>query len=1337
MSKVVKKVAKAVVGVVKAVVKAVVKLATSVVSFVTQPFMGSYGNQGSVPDAQQETARQQGVLVTIKGGGDIPVPVIYGFRQVGGIVFWAETGSDNNQYLWVGYALSEGPIEGIYQLSIEDEDITVPDMLTALNSGAQYTLNKPGSRYSGKCVFQFWPGIYKPNVRDLTTGDFPGNKQHLLANSPTWRRSENVMNGVAVLMARYEWRKQVTQDDVDNNPFGGGIPNIKVTIMGKRVQSLSPNSPARNLEYDQAEAYGSNVVRYSTNPAEILYDYLRNPRYGKGMKNRELDYDSFSIAAAKFNEGVGYAPGLAGPILTCNYVLDTNSSLMSNVKTLLQGMRGYMPYIQGKYKLRVEDAGNPTSMTNGSAVVVATFTKDDIIGDITFGGIDRSSQYTEVEVTWVSPQDKWANQTAYYPTTAEERLAAQADTGGRVNRGAFTFPTLTNYYMAEDMAELLYNKSRWQQSCSLRVSARAMEIEPGDNIYIRGVILDFFDSTLADGDNIPWRVIATKLNDDYSIDLDCVRNPDFIYPYTQKDVRDTIARPFIPTPGGPFKLPELEYPIDVFPPGSHPGAVPGEIPNNGLQPLTPTDPADAVNGGGVGGVDQPQGPNIAPIVPPPPPMNDVIDITEAIYTKTGFTVRADVKFKQPSHPQYKGVTIWYKRDSVAETVWEKIENIDAPGALQEITQVLEGLIASAVKYRLIVRVMYEGADNAIIYSERKTEVVLNVSGAVSNEAPDDAAAIVFDGWTAPNTTFIAAPQTDRLEFLSASPTYTSPGVLTTNRGLTFTMIQDIITQRFNLNVRGVNIYYRINGFKPGGSGEYFDYKLHTEYFDGSYYPGQPYTFTPALNLGLSGDDATDQFDFIFRLFYDDLKESSFQIRVSNSDIENTDDEPVMGYGPNSVQTNQVTAVLVNWKTFTDSIFDQVTLEDPSTVADLTLTRIGIDSVRIKKAPNILEFWIQPPSVENRLFWRGVKLRYRLLPKDGSRAGEFSVEDVLPVTPDSQGIYRVRTPALEFKNNYQFVLTPIMSIDGVRTESKISILVEGNVDSDIATKLALDPTDPDRNLGDSNGIASIGYSTVMTFDYNFSTSNVSSLIIIPINSAVPTVKSWRKSFINGTSANANNCYFELQYFAGHITNLTNIKIYRRSDSRRFYTNTSAFARYFGLGRWEEVTVNPAPLGTSAPYTGYNAITQADGSILINVRAPISHGEFDPNFGITATAPLLRNTGIWSAGLLALEDLGGGSSGTNTVGWDYVLVATTTAGVSINALRLPVITSSNTTANSFAITVPRDTYNNFDAGFKRNIDLGTDGSRTAVANSSLMISSSTAYTAPTPFRGAAIV
>lgn len=1318
MSKVVKSITRAVTNVVKSVVKAVAKVATSVVNFVTQPFMGSFGNQGNVPDAQAEQQRQQGVLVTIQGGGDVSIPVVYGLRQIGGIVFWAETGSDNNKYLWVGYALSEGPVEGIYQISIEDEDITMPAMLTALNSGGQYALSKPGSRYDGRCVFQFWPGIYKTNVYDLTTGDFPGNKQHLLANSPTWRDGENVMNGVAVLMARYEWKSQVNEQGVDNNPFNGGIPNIKVTLMGKRVQSLSLTSPARNLEYDQAEAYGNNVVRYSTNPAEILYDYLRNPRYGKGMKNSELDYESFSRAATKFNEGVGYAPGIAGPIVTCNYVLDTSQSLMSNVKTLLQGMRGYMPFIQGKYKLKVEDAGNQTSMTSGSATVVATFTKDDIIGDIVFGGIERSAQYTEVEVTFVSPQDKWANQTAYYPTTAAERLAAQTATGGRVNRGTFTFPTLTNYYMAEDMAELLYNKSRWQQTCSLKVSARAMELEPGDNIYIRGVILDFFDSSLAEGENVPWRIVSTRLNDDYTIDLDCVRNPDFIYPYTQKNVRDTIARPFIPTPGGPFKLPELEYPIDVLPPGNHPGTVPGTIPPDGLQPVEPTDPSDATNGGGVGGVDQPQGPPIAPIIPPPPPLNDVIDITEAIYTRTGQTVRADVKFTQPTHPQYRGVVMWYKRDSVAETVWNKIENISKPGGGQTITQTLEGLVVSAVKYRLIVRVMYEGSAGAVIYSERKTDVVLNVSGAVSTESPEDVGSFVFDGWTEPSTTVLPTPPFDRLEYLSAVPTYSSPGVLTTNRGLTFTIVQDIITQRFNQDVKGINIYYRPNGTTA--------YKQHTHYFTGAYYPGDPYNFTPSLDLGVSGNDSTDQFDFVFRLFYEGLKESDFQIRVSNSDIENTTNTPVMGYGPNSVQTQQVGSALVNWRIFTDSV-NQVTLEDPASVVDLTTTQIGIDQIRIEQSPNRLEFYIRPPAVGNRPNWRGVRLRYRLLPADGSRAGEFSVEDVFPVTEDIDGWWKVRTPELQFKNNYQFVLTPVMSISGVRTESKFSILAEGRVDPDLAANIAL-----------PNGtVVRTGYSTILTRNDLFDTANVSTLIIVPINNTVPTLKRLTKTFISGTTTSANNCYFELQYFTSHIAGLTNIKIYRRSDSRYLYTTPTAFAKYFGLGRWEEITVNPAPFGTSPPYTGYNAITQADGSILINLRAPISHGEFDPSFGISASAPLLRTTGIWSQGKFALEGLGGSTSGTNALGWDYVMVTTTGSGVSLNALRLPVIAGANTTTNNFAQTVPLATYNSFDSGFKRNLTLGTDGARTAIANASLMINSTTAYTAPTPIRGAAIV
>ena len=95
----IKKVVKGVVKAVKGVVKAVVKVVSSVVSFVTQPFLGLFGGYDA-PDAQAEADRQQGVQLT-RQGSETAIPVVYGYRKVGGAITFAETGSTNNQYLWV------------------------------------------------------------------------------------------------------------------------------------------------------------------------------------------------------------------------------------------------------------------------------------------------------------------------------------------------------------------------------------------------------------------------------------------------------------------------------------------------------------------------------------------------------------------------------------------------------------------------------------------------------------------------------------------------------------------------------------------------------------------------------------------------------------------------------------------------------------------------------------------------------------------------------------------------------------------------------------------------------------------------------------------------------------------------------------------------------------------------------------------------------------------------------------------------------------------------------------------------------------------------------------
>ena len=241
----VKSVVKGVVNAVKSVVKAVGKVVSAVVNFVVQPFMGLLGNMGGIPSASSEAQRQEGVLITNVGGGTNFIPVVYGIRQIGGSVVYVETGSDKNKYLWVAYALSEGPIEGIYDLSIDDENVTTPELISALNSGNQFNVNKQG-RYKDRARFQFFYGAYTndPYSNPMRTIN------HLLKEAPSWKES-SVMNGVAVLMARYEWKQATTQEEADNNPFGGNIPTIKATILGRKVASLLTGSGQENNNYQQ------------------------------------------------------------------------------------------------------------------------------------------------------------------------------------------------------------------------------------------------------------------------------------------------------------------------------------------------------------------------------------------------------------------------------------------------------------------------------------------------------------------------------------------------------------------------------------------------------------------------------------------------------------------------------------------------------------------------------------------------------------------------------------------------------------------------------------------------------------------------------------------------------------------------------------------------------------------------------------------------------------------------------------------------------------------------------------------------------------------------------
>lgn len=1003
-----KSVVKGVVNAVKSVIKAVGKVVSAVVNFVVQPFMGLLGAMGGIPSAASEAQRQEGVLITNVGGGTNFIPVVYGIRQVGGSVVYVETGADKNKYLWVAYALSEGPIEGIYDLAIDDENVTTTELISSLNSGNQFTINKAG-RYKDRVRLQFFYGSYNTDPFNSPMRTI----NHLMKEAPSWKES-SVMNGVAVLMARYEWKQATTQEEADNNPFSGNIPMIKATILGRKVASLLTDSGTENHNYQQ----GGYQERWSTNPAECLLDYLRNPRYGKGLRNSEIDWQSFRQSALKFNQSVTYVTGIEGPILTCSFVLDTSNTIMSNTKVLLQGMRSYMPYVQGKYKLKVEDAGNANDILSGVATVVADFTKDDIISDITYTTVDRSSKYTQVEVTYTSPADKWANQTVVYPINESDRLQYQVLDGGRENKGTFTFPTLINYAMAYDMARLLFEKSRYQQTCSFKTYLRGMELEPGDIIRIRGNILEF-------DEDIPWRIVSLQINTDFTVDISCVRNPDFIYPHVRANEKDIVLPPYVPRGAGIY-YPGVYYDVGLQPPRSgfwEEGQAPGDG-DTGIPTPPPTDPDDPRIGGGVGTPGGGGGSPPAPGEPPAPPatnIEDYITVDNIKYTVAGEFITAEITFNHPDNVMYDGVRYWWKRNITGDTAYESDVNNDKPGVGRPVTLTVRSLRKGPWSYVMYIRIKYSGN---LGDSTKVTKIYLNASGAISTENPVDYIEGVSAGWTPgivgtpPNT------RLSRIETISAIPTYASAGVPTPARGITITLKQDIIAE-LNTLVSGVNIYH-----KPKTSTYW--YKTQVSFVN--YLAGIDHTFTPTLDLGArtypSADDGSDQYDFIFRLAYNDGTESTKQRRYMDVDVENTTSANIF-YG--------VLARDENSDSYSFLTIDEAPAGAVVDQRNMKVT-VRFAAWTTKNSNPAIAFTIDPPVTADRVNWVGVRLYKKQVLVT---ATSTTTEDFTPVPQPVTGIFEFISN-ITYDDIYEYVIVPLVIWQGSTVESNYGIYVTGAI-----------------------------------------------------------------------------------------------------------------------------------------------------------------------------------------------------------------------------------------------------------------------------------------------------
>jgi hypothetical protein len=445
---------------------------------------------------------EKGILLN-KQSNDASIPVVYGERLVGGTRVFVETSGSDNTYLYVCLILSEGEISDITEILIDDKPVT---WSADLADNTQVTVNSSDTNF------------YKNSESLITVEPHFGtdgqSASSLLSTLSNWG-SNHKLSGLAYLAIRLKWNQDVFS----------GVPKIQAKVQGKKVVSYNSSLVAQ-------------TASYTTNPAWCLLDYLTNARYGKGLSVNEMDLQTFYDASLVCETQVTpYSGGSDINIFDINTALDTSLSIIDNVRELLKGCRGYLPYTGGKYQLIIE--------TSGTASI--TLTEDDIIGGYNLSSPDKNNKYNRVIVSYVNPDRNYQIDEVQFPPindsglpSADQHANMKTADGGYLLEGRFDFKTITNPYQAEEMAEIILRRSRESLTLAINVAFNSYDLAIGDIVNITHSSLGFSAK--------PFRVLSLTFNEDYSVGLNLVEHQNSHYTWASKTQQATIPTTNLPNP---------------------------------------------------------------------------------------------------------------------------------------------------------------------------------------------------------------------------------------------------------------------------------------------------------------------------------------------------------------------------------------------------------------------------------------------------------------------------------------------------------------------------------------------------------------------------------------------------------------------------------------------------------------------------------------------------------------------------------------------------------------------------------------------------------------------
>jgi len=498
--------------VITSVVDVVVDVVEEVVSWVVPP--------PEIPDFSEEFEEQQarGILLN-KFLANSSIPVVYGTRKVGGHVVFVETSGTDNQYLYMAVVLSEGEINSVETLFVNNHQVTLSGSLT---DGTQRTVTDADANF-----FDI------ENTNSLITveahlGTDSQTSSSLLRQLSSWT-SRHRLRGLAYLALRFEW----------NAEKFGRLPTVQAIVKGRKIYNPNLDGTVTGGSGSH-RADTSTTWEYSDNPVLQLLDYLRNDRFGMGITNSYFDsnFADWQTATDVCDANITPVSGASAiDLLDSHIVVDTSRKAINNVKEFVKGSRSYLNFSGGKYNILVESTGTAS----------ITLTEDNIIGGISIQSKNKNSRYNRVIVTFVNPDKNYQTDTVQFPPVDETGLAS-ADTfdtmktedGDLLLEGRFDYTMLTNAHQAQEMAEIILRRSRSSLDISLRADGTALDLAVGDIVNVTHATPGFSAKA--------FRVQRISINADHTVSIQCSEHQDSFYTFGTQQALPTIPDTILPNP---------------------------------------------------------------------------------------------------------------------------------------------------------------------------------------------------------------------------------------------------------------------------------------------------------------------------------------------------------------------------------------------------------------------------------------------------------------------------------------------------------------------------------------------------------------------------------------------------------------------------------------------------------------------------------------------------------------------------------------------------------------------------------------------------------------------